>query len=109
MSEAMKDINFHSQLRKEALQTLRSINASDKRKLEDVLIIFGRKYVRPQSQAKAKHKWHTLTFDPNTKSFTFLLEEVNDCAELAFELLAQQMLDSLLYVKLPPHLRRSKT
>ena len=34
--------------------------------LEDVLGVSRRKYVKPESQATAKHKWHRLTFDPNT-------------------------------------------
>ena len=103
MTEAMK-INH---LRKEALQTFRSISALNKKTLDDVLIVFRRKYVKPESQATAKHKWHKLTFDPNTKSLPNFLEELNECAEKAFGDNAQHMIDSLLYAKLPPHLKRS--
>ena len=69
--------------------------------------MFRRKYVKPESQATAKHKWHKLTFDPNTKSLSDFLEELNECAERAFGDNAQRMIDSLLYAKLPPHLKRS--
>ena len=72
-----------------------------------MLIVFRRKYVKPESQATAKHKWHKLTFDPNTKSLPDFLEELNECAERAFGDNAQHMIDSLLYAKLPPHLKRS--
>ena len=107
MTEAMKINHFHAHLRKEALQTSRNISAPNKKTLDDVLIVFRRKYVKPESQATAKHKWHKLTFDPNTKSLPGFLEELNECAEKAFGDNAQHMIDSLLYEKLPPHLKRS--
>ena len=66
MTETMKINHFHAHLRKEALQTFRNISAVNKKTLDDVLIVFRRKYVKPESQATAKHKWHKLTFDPNT-------------------------------------------
>ena len=107
MTEAMKINHFHAHLQKEALQTFRNISAVNKKTLDDVLIVFRRKYVKPESQATAKHKWHKLTFDPNTKSLPDFLEELNECAEKAFGDNAQHMIDSLLYAKLPPHLKRS--
>ena len=107
MTGAMKINHFHAHLRKEALQTFRNISALNKKTLDDVLIAFRRKYVKPESQTTAKHKWHKLTFDPNTKSLPDFLEELNECAERAFGDNAQHMIDSLLYAKLPPHLKRS--
>ena len=65
LTEAMKINHFHAHLRNEALQTFRNISASNKKTLDDVLIVFGRKYVKPESQATTKLKWHKLTFDPN--------------------------------------------
>ena len=107
MTEAMKINHFHAHLRKEALQTFTNISASNKKTLDDVLNVFRRKYVKPESQATAKHKWHKLTFNPNTKSLPDFLDELNECAEKAFGDNAQYMIDSLLYAKLPPHLKRS--
>ena len=107
MTEAMKINHFHAHLRKEALQTFRNISALNRKTLDDVLIVFRRKYVKPESQATAKHKWHKLTFDPNTKSLPDFLEELNECAERAFGDNAQHTIDSLLYPKLPPHSKRS--
>ena len=72
-----------------------------------MLTVFRRKYAKPESQATAKHKWHELTFDPNTKSLSDFLEELNECAEKAFDGNAQHMIDSLLYAKLPPLLKLS--
>ena len=60
MTEAMKINHFHAHLRKEALQTFRNISAVNKKTLDDVLIVFRRKYVKPESQATAKHKCTNL-------------------------------------------------
>ena len=107
MSEQMKINHFHSLLRKNALQTFRNISTANRQTLEDVLVIFRRKYVKPESQATAKHKWHRLVFDPNTTKLPNFLEELNQGAEKAFGDNAQRMIDSLLYAKLPPKLKRS--
>ena len=52
-----KKINFFlAYLRNEALRTFRNISPSNKKTHDDVLIVFRRKYVKPESQATAKHK-----------------------------------------------------
>ena len=107
ITETMKTNHFHSLLRKNALQTFRNINSANRQTLEDVLAVFRRKYVKPESQATAKHKWHKLVFDPNTMRLPDFLEELNQGAEKAFGENAQAMIDSLLYAKLPPKLKRS--
>ena len=56
MTEAMKINHFQPHLQKEALQTFRNIGALNKKTLDDVLIVFRRKYVKAESQATAKHK-----------------------------------------------------
>ena len=65
------------------------------------------KICKTESQTTAKHKWHKLTFDPNIKSLSDFIEDFNECAERAFGDNAQHMIDSLLYAKLPPHLKPS--
>ena len=107
MTETIKINHFHSLLRKNALQTFRKINSANRQTLEDVLAVFRRKHVKPESQATAKHKWHKLVFDPNTMKRPGFLEELNQGAEKAFGENAQAMIDSLLYAKLPPKLKRS--
>ena len=81
MTETMKINHFHSLLRKNALQTFRNINSTNRQTLEDILAVFRRKYVKPESQATAKHKWHKLVFDPNTMELPDFLEELNQGAE----------------------------
>ena len=107
MTKTMKINLFHSLLRKNALQTFRNINTANRQTREDILAVFRRKYVKPESQATAKHKWHRLVFDPNTMKLPDFLEELNQGAEKAFGENAQAMIDSLLYAKLPPKLKRS--
>ena len=107
MTEQMEFIHFHSLLRKNALQTFRNINSTNRQTLEDVLVIFRRKYVKPESQATAKHKGHRLVFDPNTMKLPDFLEELNQGTEKAFGDHAQKMIDSLLYTKRPLKLKWS--
>ena len=107
MTEQMKINHFHSLLRKGALQTFRNINSINCQTLEDVLVIFRRKHVKPESQATAKHKLHRLTFDPSTMKLPDFVEDLNQGAEKAFGENAKSMIDSLIYAKLPPKLKRS--
>ena len=107
MTEQMKINHFHSLLRKGALQTFRNLNSINRQTLEDVLVIFRRKYVKPESQATAKHKWHRLTFNPSTMKLPDFLVELNQGAEKTFGENAKSMIASSLYAKLPPKLKRS--
>ena len=107
MTEAMKIKHFLAHLRKEALQAFTNKSSSNKKTLDDVLIVFRRKFVEPELQATAKHKWHKLIFDPNAKSLSDFLDELNECAEKAFGDNARHMIYSLLYAELAPHLKRS--
>ena len=107
MTETMKINHFHSLLRKNALQTFRNIDTANRQTLEALLAVFRRKYVKPESQVTAKHKWHRLVFDLNTMKLPNFLEELNQGAEKAFGENAQVRIDSLLYAKLPPRLKGS--
>ena len=80
VTEAIKIKQFHAHLRKEALQTFKNTIASNMKSLDDVLIVFQPKYVKPESQATAKRKRHRLKFDLKTKSVSDVLEELNECA-----------------------------
>ena len=80
---------------------------NNKRLLEDVLIVFRQKYVNFESRATAKHKGQKLTLDPNIKSLSDFLDELIEYAARAYGDNAQQKIDKFLYVKMPPHLKRS--
>ena len=83
MTETMKINHFHAHLRKEGLQTIKSISASNNKTPDDVLIVSRRKYIKQESKASVNHKWHKFTFYPIKKSLSDLLEELNECAERA--------------------------
>ena len=70
---------------------------ANRQKLEDILAIIRRKYVKPEYQATSKHKLHRVVFDPNTMKPPDFLEELNQGAEKAFGENAQAMIDSLLF------------
>ena len=48
---------FHSLMRGDALQTFKNINEPFRENLGELLAVFRRKYVKPQSRATAKHKF----------------------------------------------------
>ena len=73
INEQMKNNHFHSLLRKGSLQTFRNENSTNRQTLENVLVIFRRNFVKPDTQATAKHKGHRLIFDPNTMKLSDLL------------------------------------
>ena len=96
-TKTMKINSFHSLLRRNVRQIFRNINSAD---------FSRRKYVKPESQATAKHKWHKLVFDPNTMKLPDFLKELNQGAEKAFGENALAMINSLIYAKLPPKRKR---
>ena len=85
MTETMEINHFHSLLRKNALQTFRNTSSANRQTLDDILAVFRRKYVKPESQASAKHKWHKLVFNPNTMKLPDFLEELNQALKKPLE------------------------
>ena len=57
-TEAMKINHFHALLQKKALQTFKNknISAANRKTLDEVLRVFRRKYIKPDSQATTKHE-----------------------------------------------------
>ena len=69
ITESEKVNYFHSLMRGEALQTFRNTTTETKNRLEDIMAVFRRRYVKPQSVATARCKWDRLTFEPASQSF----------------------------------------
>ena len=107
LTEVMKINNFHAHVRGLALKTFKNIQRTPTITLEDILVVFRRKYVKPESSASAKHRFHRLVFDPERQKLPDFLEELQESAEKAFGNIASQIIESLLYAKMPPHLKRS--
>ena len=107
LTEEMKINHFHAHLRGLALKTFKNIQRSPTTTLEDILKVFRRKYVKPESSASAKHRFNRLFFDPENQKLPDFLEELQESAEKAFGDNAHQMIENLLYAKMPPHLKKS--
>ena len=107
LTEEMKINHFHAHLRGLALKTFKKIQRTPSTTLEDILKVFRRKYVKPESSASAKHRFNRLFFDPENQKLPDFLEELQESAEKAFGDNAHQMIENLLYAKMPPHLKKS--
>ena len=68
LTEEDKINYFHSLMRGDALQTFKNITSPNREKLGEILTVFRIKYVKPQSRATAKHKFHRLVFNSQTRS-----------------------------------------
>ena len=98
---------FHSLMKGDALQTFTNINGPTRKNLGEILGVFRRKYVKPQSMPTAKHKLRKLVFNPaNQKSVDFLVE-LQKLAKEAFGTVAHAIIEQFIYAKKPPHLKKS--
>ena len=64
LTENMKINHFHAHLRGLALKTFKNIQRFPTTTLEGILVVFRRKYVKPESSASAKHRFNRLMFQP---------------------------------------------
>ena len=101
-------INYsHSLMRGDALQTFKNINGPTRENLEEILAVFRRKYVKPQSMATAKHKFQKLVFNPANQKLVDFLDELQKLAKNAFGIAAHAIIEQFIYAKMPPHLKKS--
>ena len=97
----------HSLMRGDDLQTFKNITSPNRKTLGEILTVFRRKYVKPQSMATAKHKFQRLVFNPANHNLIDYLDEHQKIARDAFGVAAQDIKEQLIYAKLPPHLMKS--
>ena len=96
---------FHSLMRGDALQTFKNIDGPTRENLEEILAVFRRKYVKPQSMATAKHKFQKLVFNPANQKLVDFLDELQKLAKDAIGTAAHGI--QFIYAKMPPHLKKS--
>ena len=94
-------------MRGDALQTFKNISNRNRETLTEILTVFRRKYVKPQSMATAKHKFQQLVFNPAHQKLIDFLDEVQKLAKDAFGVAAQAILEQFIYAKMPPNLNKS--
>ena len=94
-------------MRGDALQTFKNINGPTRENLGEILAVFGRKYVKPQSMATANHKIQNLVFNPANHKLVDFLDELQKLAKDAFGNAAHAIIEQFIYAKMPPHLKKS--
>ena len=94
-------------MRGDALQTLKNKNGPTQENLGEILAVFRKKYVKPQSMATAKHKFHKLVFNPANQNLVDFLHQLQKLAKDAFGIAAHSIIEQVIYAKLPPHLKKS--
>ena len=94
-------------MRGDALQTFKNINGPTRENLEEILAVFRRKYVKPQSMATTKHNFQKLVFNPAKQKLVDFLDELQKLAKDAFGIAAHAIIEQFIYAKMPPHLKKS--
>ena len=107
LTEEDKTNYFHSLNRGDALQTFKNITSPNRENLGEILTVFRRKYVKPQSMATAKHKFQRLVFIPANQTLIDFRDELQKLAKDAFGVAAQAIIEQFLYAKMPPHVKES--
>ena len=106
LTEVDRKNNFHSLMRGDALQTFKNITSPNREKLDEILTVFRRKYVKPQSTATAKHTFQRLLFNPANKQLIDFLDELQKLAKNAFGVAALAIIEQFFYAKMPSHLKK---
>ena len=94
-------------MRGDALQTFKNISSPNRENLAEILSVYHRKYVKPQSMATAKHNFQQPVFNPANHKFIDFLDELRKLAKDAFGVAAHAIIDQFIYAKMPPHLNKS--
>ena len=96
LTEEEKKNNFSSLMRGDALQTFNNITSANREILGEILTVFRRKYVKPQSMATAKHKFRRLVFNPANQKLIDFLDELQKLAKDAFGVAAQAIIEQFI-------------
>ena len=96
LTEEMKINNLHAHLRGLALNTFKDIQRTSTTTLEDILVVFRRKYVKPESSASAKHRINRFMFQPENQKISDFLEDLQESAEKALGEAAPQTTENLI-------------
>ena len=107
LTEEDKINYFHSLMRGDALQTFKNISSPNRENLTEILTVFRRKDVKPQSVATARRKFQQLVFNPANQKLIDFLDELQKLAKDAFGVDAQAIIEQFIYAKMPPHLKKS--
>ena len=107
LTEEDKMNYFYSLMSGDALQTFENNTSPNRENLEEILTVFRRRYVKPQSMATAKHNFQRLVFNPANQNVIDFLDEFQKLAKDAFGVAAQGIIEQVIYAKMAPHLKKS--
>ena len=96
---------FHSLMTGDALQTFKNINGPIRKNSGEILPVFRKRYVKPQSIATAKHRFNKLVFKPASQKLVDFLNEFQKLAKDAFGIAAHVIIEELIYAIVPSHLK----
>ena len=94
-------------MRGDALRTFKNIEGPARENLGEILAVFQRKYVEPQSMATAKHKFQKLIFNLANQKLVDFVGDFQKLAKDAFGRAAHAIIEQSIYAKMPPHLKKS--
>ena len=97
---------FLSLMRGDALQTFKNITSPIRENFGEILTVFRRKYMKPQSMATAKQKFQRLVFNPANQKLIDFLDELQKLPKDAFGVAAQAIIEQFIYAKMPTHLKK---
>ena len=95
-------------MRGDALQTIKNISSPNRENLAEILTVFSRKYVKPQSRATARHKFQQIVFNPANQELVDFLDELQKLAKEALGVATQAIIEQFINSKKPSHLTKSK-
>ena len=95
-------------MRGNALETFKNISKRSRENLTEILTVFRREYLKPQSMATAKHKFQQLVFNPAKQKLFDFLEEVQKLAKDAPGVAAQAITEQFIYTNMLPHHKKFK-
>ena len=98
---------FHSPTRGDALQAFKNISSPNRENLAEMLTVFRRKNVKPQSKAMAKQKFQRPLFSRAKQKLIGFLDELHKLAKDAFPVDAQAIIKQCIYAKNPSHLKKT--
>ena len=81
-------------MRGDELQTFKNVNSASRENLTEIATLFRRKYVKSQSMAMAKHKFHGLVYLPANQELIDFLDKLQNFAKNTFRFAAQRSLNN---------------
>ena len=89
-------------MRGNALDAIKNITSPNREKLGEILNVFPRKYVKPQSMATTKHKFQRLVFNPANQNSIDFQVELQKLAKDSLGVAAQEIIQQFDFAQLPP-------